>query len=155
MAIGLGLGIVIPIMHMVLAALAAIPARANIAVAVAFTLVVNPLTIPPMYYAAYRIGQWELRQETIVDPQAAAHVSGELSRMLFWLHQASGAIAVGIITMALGAAVIGYVVSALLWRLWVASQWRAVARPVALCLLPARLYFCRWAKQNVACRKFL
>src|SRR5436190_17541065 len=51
-AIGLGVGIIIPIMHMVIAALLAIPARANVAVAAACTLVVNPLTIPPIYYAA-------------------------------------------------------------------------------------------------------
>jgi len=123
-AIGLGVGMIIPVMHMVLAALVAIPARANVAIAVACTLVVNPLTIPPMYYAAYRIGQWELREERIVDPQAAAHVSGELSRMLFWVHEASGPIAIGIVTMALGVAAVGYVVSALLWRWWVGSQWR-------------------------------
>src|SRR6478672_379508 len=50
-AIGLGVGIIIPFMHVVLAALLAIPARANIMLAAAFTLLVNPLTIPPMYYA--------------------------------------------------------------------------------------------------------
>src|SRR5438045_1495997 len=54
-AIGLGIGVIVPFMHMVLAALLAIPARANIAIAAAVTLVVNPLTIPPIYYAAYRI----------------------------------------------------------------------------------------------------
>jgi uncharacterized protein (DUF2062 family) len=123
-AIGLGVGMIIPFMHMILAALLAIPARANVAVAAACTLVVNPLTIPAMYYAAYKIGRWELRQETIVDPSSAVHISGELSRMLFWVHEASGPIALGIITMALGAATVGYVVSALLWRLWVASKWR-------------------------------
>ena len=123
-AIGLGVGIIIPIMHMVIAALLAIPARANVAVAAACTLVVNPLTIPPIYYAAYRIGQWELREEGIVDPSSAAHISGELSRMLFWVHEASGPIALGILTMALVAAAVGYIVSALLWRLWVASKWR-------------------------------
>ena len=124
-ALGLGIGMLVPFMHMVLAALLAIPTRANIAIAAAFTLFVNPLTIPPMYYAAYRVGQWELRDKGIVDPQAAAKVSGELSKMLFWLHHASGAIAIGIVTLALGMALTGYVVSALLWRLWVRSRWRA------------------------------
>jgi len=123
-AIGLGVGIIIPFMHMVLAALVAIPARANVGLAAACTLVVNPLTIPPMYYAAYKIGRWELREETIVDPTSAAHISGELSRMLFWVHEASGPIAIGIVTMALAAAAVGYVISAVLWRLWVASKWR-------------------------------
>ncbi len=124
-AIGLGVGMIIPFMHTIIAALFAIPARANVAVAAAFTLVVNPLTIPPMYYAAYRVGSWELSQETIVDPGRAAHASGELSRMLFWIHHASGPIAIGILTLAAAAAVGGYIFSALIWRLWVRSQWRA------------------------------
>ena len=123
-AIGLGIGIIIPFMHMVIAALAAIPARANVMIAVACTLVVNPLTIPPMYYAALKIGQWELRQEVIIDPHAAEQVSGELNRLLFWIHQASGPVALGILTMALAAAAIGYVLSALGWRWWVSSKWR-------------------------------
>ena len=50
-------------MHIVIAAILAIPARANVAIAAACTLVVNPLTIPPMYYAAYRIGSWELHHD--------------------------------------------------------------------------------------------
>jgi uncharacterized protein (DUF2062 family) len=123
-AIGLGIGIIIPFMHMVIAALAAIPARANVMIAVACTLVVNPLTIPPMYYAALKIGQWELRHDVIVDQQAAENVSGELNRMLFWIHEASGPIAMGILTLALGAAVLGYGLSALGWRWWVSSKWR-------------------------------
>ena|SRR5205085_8258634 len=55
-ALGLFVAVIIPVMHTAIAALLAIPARANVAVAAVFTLVVNPLTIPPIYYAAYRIG---------------------------------------------------------------------------------------------------
>ena len=61
------------------------------------TLVVNPLTLGPLYYAAYKIGSWELRHDAMVDPGAAARVSGELSRLLFWIHQASGPIALGVV----------------------------------------------------------
>jgi hypothetical protein len=118
-ALGLGVGVIIPVMHVVVAVILAIPARANVAVAGAFTLVVNPLTIPPMYYAAYRIGSWELRHEALgADPAAAQQASSELGRMLFWLHHASGPIALGILTIALSAAVGGYVVSFLGWRAW-------------------------------------
>ena len=123
-AIGLGIGIIIPVMHMVIAALVAIPARANVMIAAACTLVVNPLTMPPMYYAALKIGQWELRHDGIVDQRAAEHVSGELNRMLFWIHQASGPIAIGILTLALAAGAIGYALSTLGWRLWVGHKWR-------------------------------
>jgi len=124
-ALGLGVGIVIPFMHVVLAALLAIPARANVWVAGACTLLVNPLTIPPMYYAAYKIGSWELRHDAPgPDPQMAREASSELARMLFWLHHASGPIAIGIATLAVSAAILGYAVSSIAWRLWVRSKWR-------------------------------
>ena len=71
------------------------------AVAALFTLVVNPLTIPPLYVAAYRIGSWELHHDaSLVSPADAERFSSELSRMLFWIHQASGPIALGVLTIA-------------------------------------------------------
>jgi uncharacterized protein (DUF2062 family) len=123
-ALGLAVGVIIPFMHTIVAAILAIPLRANVALAAAFTLVVNPLTIPPMYWAAYRIGRWELRHDALVDPEAAKQATSELGRLLFWVHHASGPIALGILTMAASAAAIGYVVSALGWRLWIRSKWR-------------------------------
>lgn len=124
-ALGLGIGVIIPFMHTIIAAVLAIPLRANVAIAAAFTLVVNPITIPPIYYAAYRIGSWELRHDSnLVDPAAAQRFSSELSRFLFWFHHASGPIALGILTIAASAAVIGYVLSAVSWRWWVGSKWR-------------------------------
>ena len=124
-AIGLFVAVIIPFMHTVIAAIVAIPARANVAIAALFTLVVNPLTIPPLYYAAYRIGSWELHHDGgIVNPADAERFSSELSRLLFWIHQASGSIAVGVLTIAAGAAVVGYVVASLTWRSWSRSRWR-------------------------------
>jgi len=124
-ALGLFVGVIIPVMHTLIAALLAIPARANIAVAAVMTLLINPLTIPPLYYAAYRLGSWELHYDAaLVSPSAAERVSGELSRILFWVHQASGPIAVGILTIAVVAAAFGYVASSVLWRWWLGSKWR-------------------------------
>jgi hypothetical protein len=124
-ALGLFVAVIIPVMHTAIAALLAIPARANIAVAAVFTLIVNPLTIPPIYYAAYRIGAWELHQDArLINTEAAERVSSELGRLLFWLHQASGPIALGVLTIAFGSALIGYVGSAFVWRFWMQSRWR-------------------------------
>jgi uncharacterized protein (DUF2062 family) len=124
-AIGLGVGIIIPFMHMVIAAVMAIPLRANVAIAAAVTLLVNPLTIPPMYYLAYRTGQWELRADAaVMDPGPAQQASGELARFLFWIHEASGPIALGILTLAIAAAVVGYFFTAVVWRMWLASKLR-------------------------------
>ena len=118
-AVGLGIGIIIPFMHTILAALLAIPLRANVAIAAAFTLLVNPLTIPPLYYVAYRTGLWELQADAeVTNPAAAQHFSGELSRLLFWIHEASGPIAAGIVTIAIVTACLGYALTAVVWRLW-------------------------------------
>src|SRR3954453_20990682 len=124
-ALGLFVGVIIPVMHTAIAAIIAIPLRANIAITAVFTLVVNPLTIPPIYYAAYRIGSWERHHDaTLVNPASAERFSGELSRLLFWIHQASGPIAVGVLTIAVASAIVGYFASALAWRLWARSRWR-------------------------------
>ena len=128
-ALGLFVAVIIPVMHTAIAALLAIPTRANVAVAALFTLVVNPITIPPLYYAAYRIGSWELHHDVgIVNPAAAERFSSELSRLLFWIHQASGSIVIGVLTIAAGSALIGYLSSALVWRFWSHSRWRQRSR---------------------------
>jgi uncharacterized protein (DUF2062 family) len=124
-AVGLFVAVIIPFMHTLIAALLAIPTRANVAVAAAFTLVVNPITIPLMYVGAYRIGSWELHHDaTLLNPADAERFSSELSRLLFWVHRASGPIALGILTIAVAAAAIGYFAAALVWRSWTRSRWR-------------------------------
>lgn len=124
-AVGLAVGIVIPVLHMVIAALVAVPTRANIAIAAGMTLVVNPLTIPPMYFAAYHIGAWELHRGSVVGAGSTSQVGGEMARMLFWIHEASGPLALGILTLAAAMSLLGYLLSALGWRWWVSSRWRA------------------------------
>jgi uncharacterized protein (DUF2062 family) len=124
-ALGLFVGVIIPVMHTAIAAVLAIPLRANVAITAAFTLVVNPLTIPAIYYAAYRIGSWELHHDSsIVNPAAAERFSSELSRIMFWIREASGDIALGVLTLAIASAVVGYLLSSLAWRSWLGSRWR-------------------------------
>src|SRR4029079_14173113 len=124
-ALGLFVGVIIPVMHTAIAALLAIPLRANVAITAAFTLVVNPLTIPAIYYAAYRVVAWELHHDgKLVNPVSAERFSSELSRLLFWIHQASGSIALGVLTLAFASALVGYFGSALVWRSWLSSRWR-------------------------------
>lgn len=124
-ALGLGIGVLIPVMHTAIAAVLAIPLRANVAIAAALTLLVNPLTYAPVYYACYLVGSWELRHDaSVVNPQAAERVSGELGQIMFWIHHASGPIAIGTLTVAAAVALIGYLASSVVWRGWLASKWR-------------------------------
>ncbi len=57
-AFGIGVGIsFIPLpVHMLLAALAAVIWRLNLPVAVASVYLINPFTMVPVYFAAYRVG---------------------------------------------------------------------------------------------------
>ena len=77
-------------------------------------------------YALAEIGTvtGEERFLLVENPVAAERFSSELSRLLFWIHQASGSIALGVLTLAAGAALIGYFGSALAWRSWLSSRWR-------------------------------
>jgi uncharacterized protein (DUF2062 family) len=64
-AFGVGIGIsFIPLpIHLPLVVLAAIWWRLNLAVAIAATYIVNPFTMVPIYYAAYRVGVALLRHQ--------------------------------------------------------------------------------------------
>lgn len=55
-ALGVFFGLLVPIAQIPLSAAAAVVLRANIAAAAASTLVTNPVTFAPVYYAAYRVG---------------------------------------------------------------------------------------------------
>jgi uncharacterized protein len=61
-ALGVGLGIffglLIPIAQIPFSAAAAVLLRANVPAAAASTLVTNPITFGPVYYAAYQLGNW-------------------------------------------------------------------------------------------------
>lgn len=61
-AIGVGIGVffglLIPVAQIPLSAVAAVVLRANIPAAAASTLVTNPVTFAPVYYAAYKLGVW-------------------------------------------------------------------------------------------------
>jgi uncharacterized protein (DUF2062 family) len=56
MAVGVFFGLLIPIAQIPFSAAAAVLMRANVPAAVASTLVTNPVTFGPVYYAAWRVG---------------------------------------------------------------------------------------------------
>lgn len=76
-AIGVFFGLLFPLAQMPLSAAAAVAMRANVPGAVASTLVSNPATFGPIYYAAWRLGKALLGeplalQEMPPMPEAAA-----------------------------------------------------------------------------------
>lgn len=71
LALGIFFGLLIPVAQMPLAAGAAIVLRANLPMAVASTLVTNPVTFGPVYYGAYHLGKAILGQSPVSDEQAS------------------------------------------------------------------------------------
>jgi uncharacterized protein (DUF2062 family) len=62
-ALGVFFGLLVPIAQIPLSAAAAVVLRANIPTAVASTLVTNPVTFAPIYYAAYHLGATLIGEE--------------------------------------------------------------------------------------------
>jgi uncharacterized protein len=69
-ALGIFFGLLIPLAQIPLAAAAAVALRANLPAAVASTLVTNPATLGPIYFAAWKLGA-ALLGDRSQDPEPA------------------------------------------------------------------------------------
>ncbi len=120
-AIGLFIGFLVPVAQILLAAAAAVFLRANVPVAALGTLVTNPLTIPPIYYAAYHLGAWATGASatavSLADPFSIWESLGSIGVPLF----------TGLAITASFAAVASYLLISRAW-IWRVSAKRRVAR---------------------------
>ncbi len=120
--IGVFFGFLTPILQIVFAAFFAVLLRANLPVAVASTLVTNPITYGPVFVSAYHVGAWILG-ESVDKAQVSAIAAGS--------HDTSGAartwreritaigkpFMVGLATFAIIGGTVAYFMTLLLWRL--------------------------------------
>jgi uncharacterized protein (DUF2062 family) len=124
-ALGLFAGILFPFPHMALAAVLALPLRANVPTAVFTTLVNNPITFLPIMATAYRIGQSALRFDHAVPGQP---ITTNVEANAGWLHwivtQGGPPTIVGLFLMAITLSVIGYFATSLIWRFRTGGKWR-------------------------------
>lgn len=105
--------------QMVLAAIGAIVARANLPISVALVWITNPFTMPPIFYFAYKVGTWIL-QTPIREVEFMLSIE--------WLMRELGEIwqpfLLGCFVCGVTFAVLGNVSIRLLWRLMVSRNWR-------------------------------
>ena len=105
--------------QMVLAAIGAILIRVNLPISVALVWVTNPLTMPPIFYFAYKVGTWILQTP-------AQDLQFELS--MAWLLEELGAIwqpfLLGCFVCGVVFAVLGNLSIRLLWRVHVGRSWQ-------------------------------
>jgi uncharacterized protein len=80
-AIGIFFAFLVPIAQIPLAAAVSVALRANVPTAVASTLVTNPITFPPIYFAAWKVGSWVLGEDPSAEapplPTAEARADGQ------------------------------------------------------------------------------
>ena len=116
-AIGLFVGFLIPLGQFVAAALLALPLRANVPLSAAATLVTNPLTFPPIYFAAYKLGALISRPWVDIDAQAATGLLADLLNV-------SGQTALGLLVLAVVSSASAFAIAALFWRIRLVRRWR-------------------------------
>jgi len=124
-ALGMVTGILIPMGQIPASAVLALPLRANIPAAALTTFFTNPVTTPILWGAAYWVGRKVLRFDAEVPGSPIAEHVGENMDWLQWLYAEAGpAIIVGLLVLTVVFAVLGYAVTALGWRWWIAAKWR-------------------------------
>ena len=105
-------------LQMVMAAAAAIVFNVNLPIAVAVVWITNPITMPPMFWFAYKVGAWILHHPARdIDFELSLHWL--TTRLIdIWQPFLLGCLVMGIIT-----AGIGLVAVRLLWRIHVIHSW--------------------------------
>lgn len=120
-AFGIGLFMAwVPVpFQMILGAVGAIVARVNLPISVGLVWVTNPLTMPPMFYFAYKIGAWTMGLPT-----------REFTFELSWawlIHELDAAwqpFLLGCLECAVVSSILGYVLIRFFWRYHVTRSWK-------------------------------
>ena len=111
-----------PVAQTPFAAAFALGARANLPIAALATLATNPLTVPPIYLAAYGIGRSALSFRASVDAALMAE-DNRFDRLVTQFFETVGVTYVGLLVFAVLAAASGYAITHIVWRLAVSRRW--------------------------------
>ena len=130
LAIGIFFGLLIPVAQIPFAATLAVVLRANLPMAVASTLVTNPVTFGPVYYGAYQLGKVVVGEPSATEAQAAQALAnaratpdaslGLIDRVGVWARQLGSVgkpLFVGLLIVASISGLLTYVVVSSVWAL--------------------------------------
>jgi uncharacterized protein len=136
-AIGVFFGLLVPIAQIPISAAVAVALRANVPGAVASTLVTNPVTFAPVYYAAWQVGSFILADDATPAPMlgagsAASSASDDLrpwwERAWQGLQAAGKPLILGLAVFACTFGLLSYALVTLIWRAKVVLTRRARIR---------------------------
>ncbi len=127
-AVGMFCGLIPGPFQMLGAALCCVLFRVNLPLALFTTLYTNPLTILPLYVAAFAIGEWILGAGTghfTAPPEwAAVSMLDWLDALLAWVAGLGKPLFLGLVVLASGLSLAGYLVIRIAWRSYLIHQWR-------------------------------
>ncbi len=109
--------------QMVLAAAGAIVLHVNLPISVALVWLTNPLTIPPLFYAAYCVGAWLLNTPPLAIDFSLSSAALSQGLSVVWQPFLLGCFVVGF-----SSGLLSYVSIHLLWRLMIIRRWRSRAQ---------------------------
>lgn len=105
--------------QMLLSAITAIVVRVNLPISVVLVWITNPITMPPMFYFAYKVGTWILGQPPKDTDFELTMEWITQSIDEIWQPLLLGSLIVGVIC-----SILGFVVIRSLWRLTVIQNWK-------------------------------
>jgi uncharacterized protein (DUF2062 family) len=111
------------------AALLAIGFHVNLPIAVLVTLYSNPLTVVPLYYLAFKVGQFVSLDSSATMPELAFSLEGKgfrewLPTAFEWVMSIGKPLLIGLPVLALLLAAVSYPLVRLGWRCYTVKAWR-------------------------------
>lgn len=118
-AIGLFFAFIPLPFQMVMAAAGAIWLHGNLPVSIGLVWLTNPITMPPIFYAAYRVGAWVLNV-----PTTSFNFEPSIDWFVQGIQVVVPAFLLGSLLCAIFFSLLGYSFIRLIWRWRVVSRWR-------------------------------
>lgn len=118
LAVGLFVAFIPLPTQMIIAAALAILFRVNLAISVATVWITNPITMPPMFYAAYWVGSWILN----IPPDPGAF-EFSLDALMDNLGASWKPFLLGCFVLGTLSSILGYIIARAFWRLTVIKKW--------------------------------
>jgi uncharacterized protein (DUF2062 family) len=125
-ALGLFVGVMIPLAHFIVATFLAVFVRANIPAALLATFIGFPVIYLFLVALAYRIGEWLLHVDasTHIQPISETMQATQTDHLLERLTGAGSEAALGLLVIATVLASVGYLVTMFAWRWWIGTKRR-------------------------------
>ncbi|MFA6064135.1 MAG: DUF2062 domain-containing protein [Gallionella sp.] len=126
-AAGMFCGLIPGPFQMLGAAICAVIFRVNLPLAMVTTFYTNPFTIVPLYIVAFAIGKWALpgeHKQFVAPPELGeSGLIDWMHALIHWMAGLGTPLALGLVLLASGLAVVSYFAIRLGWRIYLIRTW--------------------------------